>query len=111
MPYFFKNYADIIIKKNQVTVEICSQGGINAVNGFNDFKVLPVQIVSNIPNMRRENGNSKRQRLSAPKAESFKTVLESVADENQPGDCYTVTYNANSQLQTFFYRLNREYKF
>lgn len=101
--------ADIIIKEPEDTVEICSQGGINAAKGFSDFKVYPVQVISRATKTRRENSGS-GQRQHAPSEDvAFSVVLDRVMVENQPTDCYTVTYNANRELQTYFYQPSREY--
>ena len=91
------------------TIEICGQGGINAEKGFSNFKVYPVQVISKAPKARRENGGSQQRQSGSPKTVAFAAVLDRAMDETRPVDCYTVTYNANSRLQTYFYQPSREY--
>ncbi len=71
--------------------------------------VYPVQVVSGVSRTRRENGSSKRQQPSPSKEVAFAAVLEKVIATDQPIDCYTVTYNANKELQTYSYQPSREY--
>ena len=99
------------INKNygNCTIEIRSQGGINAANGFYDFRVYPVQVVPQAPKMRREERNSQRRGSNPSKPVTFAAVLDNALEESQPIDCYTVTYNASSQLQTFYYMPSKEY--
>lgn len=99
--YKYKNQSD--------TIEIRSQGGINAANGFYDFRVYPVQVVPQAPKMRREENNSRRRGSNSSKPVTFAAVLDTALEESQPIDCYTVTYNASSQLQTFYYMPSKEY--
>lgn len=99
------------VTRTKDTVEICIQGGINAANGFSDFKVLPVQVVSGTLKTKQERSGSQQRNSGSSKAVSFAAVLDRAIDESQPADCYTVTYNANRQLQTYFYQPTREYTF
>ena len=91
------------------TIEIRIQGGINAANGFYDFRVYPVQAVPQAPKMRREERNSQRRGSNPSTPVTFTAVLDKALEESQPIDCYTVTYNASSQLQTFYYMPSKEY--
>ncbi len=91
------------------TVEICSQGGINAANGYSDFRVYRVQMVSQTPKTKRENSNSQQRDPSSSRSASFAMTLERALDERPPIGCHTVTYDADSRLQTFFYQPSREY--
>ena len=103
----------LIETKERVTVEICIQGGIDAANGFSsNFRVVPVQVVSTIPRLRRDTRQSASQSFSGTKKdESFEQVLQQKLSGNEPLDCYTVTYGRNRQLQTFFYQPKREYTY
>lgn len=71
--------------------------------------MYPVQVVPRAPRTRRENGSFGQRQPKAPQTIAFTEVLEEAIAENQPMDCYTVTYNANKALQTFFYQPTREY--
>ena len=104
--------ADIINirhKYQKSTVKICSKGGINAANEFSDLKVYRVQVVSQAPKTKREKGSSQPRDPNPSRSASFAAALERALDESQPVDCYTVTYDASSKLQTFFYQPSREY--
>lgn len=102
----------LIIETKYCTVEIRIQGGINAANGFqSSFKVYPVQMISRMPKLKRENGQPGQQQSRSSKPVTFDTVLEKAVAKEQPVDCYTVTYNKNSQLQTYYYSQSREYTF
>lgn len=79
-------------------------------NGFqSEFKVYPVQMVTRVSRASRENGKQRQKQPSPAKPPAFDTVLSNAMENKAPADCYTVTYNANSQLQTYFYRQSREY--
>ena len=115
----FSSYSADIIDRNiqnsniKDTVEICSQGGIIAANGFLDFKVYPVQVISGVPKVKRENNRSRQRKASISSPFTFADVLDRVTADHQPdeqpNDCYIVTYNANRQLQTYLYRPTVEY--
>lgn len=108
----FPNPSDIT-NRNKVTVEICIQGGITAANGFSsNFKVVPVQMVSTIPRLRRDPGQSAANSFTgAEKDASFDHILQKKMSKAQSLDCYTVTYSRDCQLQTFFYQPKREYTY
>jgi len=98
--------------KGFCTVEKRIQGGINAVNGFqSSFKVYPVQMVSRISKLKKENGQSGQQHSKPPKPAALDTLLKSPVAKAQTVDCYTVTYNRESQIQTYYYSQSREYTF
>lgn len=81
-------------------------------NGFqSEFKVYPVQMVTRVSKPSRENGRQGRRQPGSSKNSLFDTVLDNAMERRSPADCYTVTYNANSQLQTYYYRQSREYTF
>lgn len=81
-------------------------------NGFqSEFKVYPVQMVAMVSKPSRESGKQSKKRFNAQKNNLFDTVLNNAMENKAPADCYTVTYNADSQLQTYFYRQSREYTF
>ena len=94
------------------TVEICIQGGISVVNGVKGiFKVYPVQMVTKKSRLKRENGKGGHQRRKPSRSASFNELLESINEVSAPDECYTVTYTADRQLQTYSYRVTREYTF
>ena len=102
----------MISRTNNDTVEKRIQGGINAANGVqSSFKVYPVQMVTKTPKLKRENEHSKQQRGQTGTPISFDTVLEKKIEKECPADCYVVTYNVKSQLQTYYYHQSREYTF
>lgn len=81
-------------------------------NGFqSEFKVYPVQMVTRVSKVSRENGKQNKRHPRSAKNFAFDTVLSNAMENKTPADCYTVTYNADSQLQTYFYRQSREYTF
>ncbi|MCM1064087.1 MAG: hypothetical protein NC420_06330 [Eubacterium sp.] len=79
------------------------------MKGFSDLKVYRVQIVSQTPKTKRENGNSPQRDPDSSRSASFALTLERALDESQPMDCRTVTYDAGRKLRTFFYQPAREY--
>lgn len=83
-------------------------------NGLqNEFKVYPVQMVTMVSKLSRESNRQSKRQPDAPKNGLFDTVLNNAIENKTkaPADCYTVTYNADSQLQTYYYRQSREYTF
>lgn len=103
--------AEISIKKiENGTVEICIQGGINAANGLQtNFKVYPIQMVTSVQKPKREKNGSGQQNPQTAKTPGFSSILEKAVRENTPEECYTVTYDRQSHLQTYYYRQSREY--
>ncbi|MDE6875124.1 MAG: hypothetical protein K2P87_11770 [Lachnospiraceae bacterium] len=74
--------------------------------------MVPVQVVSTIPKLRRDTRQSASGSYSGHKKDStFEGLLQQKLSENAPLDCYTVTYGRNRQLQTFFYQPKREYTY
>lgn len=71
--------------------------------------VYPVQAVPRVSRTRRENGSSKRRQPGSSKNVTFTDILEKTMAENQPLDCYIVTYNVDKELQTYYYQPTREY--
>lgn len=81
-------------------------------NGFqSEFKVYPVQMVAMVSKPSRGDGRQKKGRSNAQKNSLFDTVLNNAMESKAPADCYTVTYNADRQLQSYFYRQSKEYTF
>lgn len=78
---------------------------------FANSKVYPVQTISNLKGVGQDNtsaehgnnGQSHRQTIT------IRVNPETYADA--PADCYTVTYNRNSQLQAFYYCPRHEYTY
>lgn len=85
---------------------------ITAVNGFllGSFKVNPV---ASVPIKQGMKNNERSANDYKEDADSFVKTFEKASRikeaENQPHDCYTVTYNASSQLQTFFFHQSKSY--
>ncbi len=74
--------------------------------------MVPVQVVSTIPKLRRDTRRSASGSHSGTKKDgTFEGLLQQKLSENAPLDCYTVTYGRNRQLQTFFYQPKREYTY
>lgn len=82
------------------------------VNGFqSEFKVYPVQMVASVSMISRERDKRRKRQPNSGKSSLFDTVLSNAMENKAPADCYTVTYNADSQLQSYFYRQSKEYTF
>ena len=82
------------------------------LNGFqSEFKVYPVQMVARASKTSRENSKRNQKQPSPEKNSLFDTCLRTAMENKAPADCYTVTYNANSQLQTYYYHQSMEYTF
>ena len=93
-------------------MEICIQGGINAANGINrDFKVYPIQMVVRSSKLKQDNKGSGQQNSQSEKPVSFGAVLEKADANTRPEECYTVTYDRQRHLQTYYYCRSREYTF
>lgn len=82
---------------------------MNGVEGI--FKVYPVQMVEKKSKLKRENGRRGQQRRDSSGFSSFDEFLEIAKEEATPAECYTVTYTADRRLQTYSYRVSREYTF
>ena len=81
-------------------------------NGLqSEFKVYPVQMVTRVSKTSREKGKQNKRQPGPAKTPAFDTILNNAMETKAPADCYTVTYNADSKLQTYFYRQSREYTF
>ena len=81
-------------------------------NGFqSEFKVYPVQMVTKMSRVSRENGRQNKRQPNSAKNPAFDIILSDAMESKAPADCYTVTYNADRQLQTYFYRQSKEYTF
>ena len=66
-------------------------------------------MVARVSKISREKGKQNKRQPNSEKNLAFDTVLSNVMENKAPADCYTVTYNADRQLQTYFYRQSREY--
>ncbi|MCM1220586.1 MAG: hypothetical protein NC548_39475 [Lachnospiraceae bacterium] len=73
--------------------------------------MYPVQMVARTPKLKREKENSGYRHIGNSKAPSFGTVLEQTAKAEYGEEIYLVTYTADKQLQTHYYRQSREYTF
>lgn len=75
------------------------------------FKVYPVQMVDKKSKLKRENGRNNHHRRHSSGTSSFDEFLEIAKEEAAPAECYTVTYTADRRLQTYSYRVTRDYTF
>ena len=82
---------------------------MNGVEGI--FKVYPVQMVHKKSGLKRENRKDNRSSRKFSDSFSFDELLESIREESQPTECYTVTYTADRRLRTYSYLVSREYTF
>lgn len=88
------------------------QGGIIAANGiFSDSRVYPVQTISNTKGVKRDGTNAGYQGNSQQGNRYYDMKVNVETTHMAPEDCYTVTYNNNSQLQTFYYCPCHEYTY
>ena len=82
---------------------------MNGVEGI--FKVYPVQMVNKKSKLKKEKGRNGHHRRYSSGTISFNEFLEIAKEEAAPAECYTVTYTADRRLQTYSYRVTREYTF
>lgn len=75
------------------------------------LRVYPVQMVDKKSKLKRENGRRGHHRQSSSSFSSFGKFLEIAKEDAAPAECYTVTYTADRRLQTYSYRVSREYTF
>lgn len=68
-------------------------------------------MVASMPKLKRENRGSGQQRPRSSESTFFGILLQTAADDNCPEDCYTVTYDRQSRIQTYYYHRSREYTF
>lgn len=79
--------------------------------GMCELKVYPVQVISEISRTKRESNSSKRRQSGSPKPAVFTEVLKKAVEENEPKECYTVTYDVKGELKKYHYQTTREYDF
>ena len=82
---------------------------MNGVEGI--FKVYPVQMVDKKSRLKKDNGRGGYHRRDSSGASSFDEFLELAREKAAPPECCTVTYTADLRLQTYSYRVTREYTF
>ncbi len=98
------------IYKYKVSIEICNQGGINAVNGFyTNFNVTPIEIVTITSNIKRDKKREVTEYVSKPQSTSFAGALDKAMEEYQSNEYYVHTYDSKSRLNPCFYAKPREY--
>ena len=85
--------------------------GANGVGFQDSFKVYPVQMVAGVPKPRREQGGSRHQESRSSRPSTAGIMLRQTAEADCPQECYTVTYDRHSRLQTYSYQQSREYTF
>lgn len=66
-------------------------------------------MVTGVSKPKQEKKGSGQQNPKAAKPSSFDIVLGKAYREQDPEECYTVTYDRQSRLQTYYYRQSREY--
>lgn len=59
--------------------------------------------------MKRDGANTNHQGTESTEKATFAGELKKVMEKNTNNDCYTVTYNSNMKLQSFFYTEQRDY--
>jgi hypothetical protein len=68
-------------------------------------------MVARSSKLKRDNKDSGRQESKNAKPVSFEETLEKAQPQNCPEECYTVTYDRQSHLRTYYYCQSREYTF
>nr|WP_296485866.1 hypothetical protein [uncultured Acetatifactor sp.] len=63
-----------------------------------------------MPRLKKEKRDSEHQEQKRSQKAFFNVLLDKVEETKVPDDCYTVTYDRNSRLQTFQYH-RKEYTF
>lgn len=66
-------------------------------------------MVTGIRKPKREKSGSGQQNPQTAKTPGFNGILEKTVQDNVPEECYTVTYDRQSRLQTYYYCQSREY--
>lgn len=73
--------------------------------------MYPVQMVANVPKLRKEQEGSRHQESRSHKPSSAGATLRRAPETDCPQECYTVTYDRYSRLQTYSFQQSREYTF
>jgi hypothetical protein len=68
-------------------------------------------MVSGVSKPKREKRGSGQQQSRSSCSHVFAATLERAAGQDAPKECYTVTYDRSSRLQTYYYRQSKEYTF
>ncbi len=68
-------------------------------------------MVTGVSKPKREREGSGQRQPQASHTSSFTATLEKAAQTSVPEECYTVTYDRRSRLQTYYYCQSREYTF
>lgn len=68
-------------------------------------------MVAGVPKPRREKSGSGQREPHPYKPAAIGIALDKAVSDNGPEECYTVTYDRQSRLQTYYYRQSREYTF
>ncbi len=68
-------------------------------------------MVSGVSKPKREKRGSGQQQSRSSCSHVFAATLERAAEQDAPKECYTVTYDRSSKLQTYYYRQSKEYTF
>ena len=59
--------------------------------------------------MRQDSHRNNQNGTESTEPVTFAGELKKVVEKDAPNDCYTVTYNSNMKLTSFFYTEQREY--
>ena len=73
--------------------------------------MYPVQTISNLQGIGRDNTSAVHISGEKPHSQTMNMKIAFEAYNNAPADCYTVTYNNKSQLQSFYYCPHHEYTY
>lgn len=73
--------------------------------------MYPVQMVSGVSKPKRDKSGSRQQQSQPSSSSAFAAALEKTAQQNCPEECYTVTYDRRSRLQTYYYCQSKEYTY
>lgn len=62
-----------------------------------------------VQNMRQDGSHNNHQGAERTETVTFAGELKKVMEKDANNDCYTVTYNSDMKLQSFYYTEQREY--
>lgn len=68
-------------------------------------------MVTGVSKPKREKEGSGQRQSQTSHTSSLTATLEKAAQASVPEECYTVTYDRRSRLQTYYYCQSREYTF
>ena len=68
-------------------------------------------MVSGVEKLRRDRNGSGQRNPQSSRPAAIHPALAKAPAEDGPEECYTVTYDRQSRLQTYYYRQSKEYTF